>query len=101
MGNTEVALAWDAPGPDSGVTGYEYRYKTDADYPLTWTAIANSGPDETNEDSFTVTGLTNEVAHTFELRAVSAAGGGCRGGGGSVTPTPASATARSWCRMPS
>ena len=52
------------------MTGHEFRYKTDADYPMTWTAIADSGPDETNEDSFTVTGLTNGTAYTFELRAV-------------------------------
>ena len=54
----------------------------------TWTAIADSGPDETNEDSFTVTGLTNEEAHTFELRAVNTAGGGDAAEAGPVTPTP-------------
>ena len=80
VGNTQVALAWKAPASDSGVTGHEFRHKTDGDYPETWTAIADSGPDETNEDSFTVTGLTNEVAHTFELHAVNTAGGGRRGG---------------------
>ena len=88
VGNTQVALAWKAPASDSGVTGHEFRYKTDGDYPLTWTAIANSGPDETNEDSFTVTGLTNEVAHTFELHAVNAAGAGDAAEAGPVTPTP-------------
>ena len=88
VGDTQVTLAWKAAASDSGVTGHEFRYKTDADYPMTWTAIADSGPDETNEDSFTVTGLTNEEAHTFELRAVNAAGGGGAATAEPVTPTP-------------
>ena len=88
VGDTQVTLAWKAAALDSGVTGHEFRYKTDADYPMTWTAIADSGPDETNEDSFTVTGLTNEEAHTFELRAVNTAGGGDAAEAGPVTPTP-------------
>ena len=85
-GNMEVALAWKAPALDSGVTGHEFRYKTDGDYPLTWTAIANSAPDEANEDSFTVTMLTNEVAYTFELHAVSAGGNSAAVTAGPVTP---------------
>ena len=88
VGDTQVTLAWKAAGLDSGVTGHEFRYKTDGDYPETWTAIADSGPDETNEDSFTVIELTNEVAHTFELRAVNTAGGGGAAEAGPVTPTP-------------
>ena len=75
VGDAQVALAWKAARLYSGVTGHEFRYKTDGDYPEDWTAIAYSAPDEANENAFTVTGLTNEVAHTFELRAVSAAGG--------------------------
>ena len=81
VGDAQVALGWDPPGLDSGVTGHEFRYETDGDYPEDWTAIANSAPGEANENAFTVTGLTNEVAHTFELRAVSA-GGGAAGHGG-------------------
>ena len=88
VGDTQVALAWKAAASDSGVTGHEFRYKTDGDYPDVWTAIEDSGPDEANEDSFTVTGLTNEKAHTFELRAVNAAGGGDAAMAGPVTPTP-------------
>ena len=88
VGDTQVTLAWKAVALDSGVMGHEFRYKTDGDYEETWTAIADSGPDETNEDSFTVTGLTNEEAHTFELRAVNTAGGGDAAEAGPVTPTP-------------
>ena len=56
-GDTPAALGWDAAASDSGVTGHEFRYKSDGDYPLTWTAIADSGPGETNDSSFAVTGL--------------------------------------------
>ena len=88
VGDAQVALAWKAARLYSGVTGHEFRYKTDGDYPEDWTAIAYSAPDEANENAFTVTGLTNEVAHTFELRAVNTAGGGDAATAGPVTPTP-------------
>ena len=87
-GNAQVVLAWKAPAADSGVTRHEFRYKTTGDYPTSWTEIANSAPAEANEDSFTVTSLTNEVAHTFELRAVNAGGNGDAATAGPVTPTP-------------
>ena len=88
-GDAQVTLAWKARALDSGVTRHEFRYKTDGDYPEDWTPIPNSAPDEANEDSFTVTMLTNEVAHTFELRAVNAAGeAGAAAEAGPVTPTP-------------
>ena len=87
-GDAQVTLAWKARALDSGVTRHEFRYKTDGDYPEDWTPIPNSAPDEANEDSFTVTMLTNGVAHTFELRAVNAAGeAGEAGEAGPVTPT--------------
>ena len=86
LGNAEVALAWDAPGPDSGVTGYEYSYKTTGDYLENWTAIADSAVGAVNEASFTVTGLTNGTEYTFQLRAVSAAGNGDAAEAGPVTP---------------
>ena len=88
VGDAQVALAWKAARLYSGLTGHEFRYKTDGDYPEDWTAIAYSGPDEANENAFTVTGLTNEVAHTFELRAVNTAGGGAAATAEPVTPTP-------------
>ena len=90
VGNAQVALAWKAPALDSGVTRHEYRYKTSGGYPPSWTEIANSAPAEANEDAFTVTMLTNEVAHTFQLRAVGGAGAptGTSATAGPVTPTP-------------
>ena len=88
VGDAQVALAWAAPPADSGVTGHEYRYKTSGDYPESWEEIPNSAPDEANEAAFTVTMLTNEVAHTFELRAVSAGGNSEAVEAMPVTPTP-------------
>ena len=88
VGDAQVALAWAAPAADSGVTGHEFRYKTSGDYPDDWTPIPNSAPDEANEAAFTVTMLTNEAAHTFELRAVSAGGNSEAVEAMPVTPTP-------------
>ena len=85
LGNMEVALAWNAPGPDSGVTGHEYRYKTTGSYG-SWTPIADSGVGGANGATFTVPMLTNEVLHTFELRAVIGAVTGDAAEAGPVTP---------------
>ena len=73
-GNRHVALAWDDPASDAVITHHEYRYKTDSDYPDAWKTIPYSAPGGFNEDGFTVTGLDNGTAHTFQLRAVNAGG---------------------------
>ena len=89
VGNAQVALTWDAPASGANITRHEFRYKTgNGSYPLTWTPIAASAPGGANEASFTVTGLTNEIAHTFELRAVNDSGGSAAVEDGPVTPTP-------------
>ena len=87
-GDAQVVLSWDAPASDSGVTRHEYRYRTTPNYPADWTQIANSAVGGANEAGYTVTGLTNETAHTFELRAVSAGGNSAAAESGPVTPTP-------------
>ena len=86
--DAQVTLAWDAPASDSGVTRHDYRFKTDGSYPASWTQIADSAVGGANEARFTVPALTNEVAHTFELRAVNASGAGAAAETGPVTPTP-------------
>ena len=86
-GELQVALAWDAPASDSGVTRHEYRFKTSGEYLDDWKQIADSAPGEANEASFTVTGLTGGTAYTFELRAVSTAGDGAAAEDGPVTPS--------------
>ena len=86
-GELQVALTWDAPASGSGVTRHEYQYKTRGEYLDDWKQIADSAPGEANEASFTVTGLTGGTAHTFELRAVSAAGNSAAVEKGPVTPS--------------
>ena len=89
VGDAQVELSWDAPDSASGVTRHEYRFKAGTgSYPTTWEQIANSGVGGTNEAGFTVTSLTNEVVHTFQLRAVNAAGDGNAADADPVTPTP-------------
>ena len=86
-GELQVALTWDAPASDSGVTRHEYRYKTDGEYLDDWKQIADSAPGEASEAGFTVTGLTGGTAYTFELRAVSADGNSTAAEDGPVTPS--------------
>ena len=86
-GDAQVTLNWNVPSA-TGITGHEYRYKTDGTYGG-WTAIPNSAPSGANEDSFTVTGLANGTEHTFQLRAVNSVGGGAASGEVAVTPEAA------------
>ena len=88
VGNAQVVLSWDAPVSASGVTRHEYQYKEGTGAYQGWVQIANSGVDGANEAGFTVTGLTNEVLHTFQLRAVNAQGESTAAEADAVTPTP-------------
>ena len=92
-GDTQVTLAWTAPGSDGGsaVTEYEYRVSDDAGstWSPDWTGVpdgSDTGADRSDERSYTVTGLDNGVLHTFEVRAVNAVGAG---GVAEATSTPA------------
>ena len=73
-GNEQVTLTWDAPAADADIARHEYRFKTTGDYPAEWTGIDDSAPGGLHEDWVVVTGLTNDVAYTFQLRAVNAGG---------------------------
>ena len=88
--DAEVTLNWDVPTV-TGITGHEYRRKTEGDYGG-WTAISDSAPSGANEDSFTVTGLTNDTAYTFQLRAVNSVGGGVGSAEASATPLQSAGT---------
>ena len=86
-----VTLGWTVPAA-AGITGHEYRQKAGGDYGA-WTTIPDSAPSEANEDSFTVTGLSNGTLYTFQLRAVNAVGGGVSSAEVAATPNaPASGT---------
>ena len=70
-GDEQVALAWNAPGDDGGITRHEFRYrKTGGAFPAAWTAVPDSAANEANEASYTVTGLAAGTGYDFELRIV-------------------------------
>ena len=69
-GDQQVTLSWDDPG-DSSITVYRYRQSTDGGRSFTDHSIAGSGASTT---SYTVTGLTNDTAYTFEIQARNIAG---------------------------
>ena len=104
-GDAQVMLSWDAPATGSGVTKHEYRQKTTGGYPATWTDIPNSAENGANEAGHTVTGLTNDTAYTFELRAVKDTTNSDAVEDGPVTPmavtpgtcTPDTAAGDIWC----
>ena len=87
-GDTAVTLSWDAPGAGADITGHEYRYKTDGDFPDSWTPIADSAPGGTNQAGFTVAIETNGLEHTFQVRAVNGASESPPSNEASATPQP-------------
>ena len=87
-GDGQVTLSWTPPAGDVAITRYEHRYRTDGDYPETWTPITDSAPGGANAAGVAVTGLANEVQHTFQVRAVGGGGAGAPATAAAVTPTP-------------
>ena len=70
-GDGLVTLRWTASAHDGGseVTGHQYRHKTTGGFG-SWQDIELSAPGEANAGSFTVSsGLMNDTAYTFEVRA--------------------------------
>ena len=74
-GDGSATLTWDAPidGGSHPLTGFEYRYATGGRLPDEEGFVVSIPP---GHRSATIGTLTNDVPHTFELRAVSAAGAG-------------------------
>ena len=73
-GDGEIALSWDDPG-DITLTGYQYRYRnpSDSGWNPDWTDISGSGATTT---SHTLSGLTNFLLYTLEVRALRDGTGG-------------------------
>ena len=81
-GEGQVILTWNAPS-DSTITHYQYRQSTDdgTTWDPDWTDIAGSGATTTTH---TLTLLTNDVTHLFQLRAVNVSGNGTASQGGAT-----------------
>ena len=80
-GNAEVELTWTPPTHDgnSAITNYRYRVSDDGGntWNPDWTDVPDSddaGTDQGDETSYTVDGLTNDIEHTFQVRATNGAG---------------------------
>ena len=64
-------MTWrEAPDNGSPLIGYQYRQKGGSEDYGIWTDVPTSGPGEMNEKSYTVTGLTNDVEYTLQVRGV-------------------------------
>ena len=92
-GDAMVALSWSVPVSDGGLAIGRYQYRVSADDGASWDPDwsdvpdgSDAGIDPANETSLTVTGLVNGTEHSFEVRALNAAGSGA---GVQVKATPA------------
>ena len=85
-GDEQVWLGWRSPA-DFTISGYEYQQKEGTDAFGDWQTIPGSSSGTTFH---IVTGLTNDTAYTFQVRAVNAAGESGSPGEQSATPGPAS-----------
>ncbi len=92
-GDRQVTLEWDDTDDDT-IARYQYRYwnASDTAWNPDWTNIPGS---DANTTALTLTGLTNGIEYTFEVRAVYLQGGQEKNGReGTVESTPRGALAR-------
>ncbi len=82
--DSQVTLTWNDPG-NITITGYKYRFSENngQTWKLDWTAISGSNASTTR---YTVSGLTNEIEHKFEVHALNNSGDGLAA---AVIATPA------------
>ena len=71
IGDRRIAITWDDP-QESAITGYQYRVSSDdaVSWNPDWTTMPGSNARTT---TFTVRGLTNNVEHVIEVRALEGA----------------------------
>ena len=72
--DSQVTLTWNDPG-NITITGYKYRFSENngQTWKRDWTAISGSNASTTR---YTVTGLTNDIEHKFEVHALNNSGDG-------------------------
>ena len=68
VGDGQVVLSWEAPASDGGAEITDYEYRINRRDP--WISIGST------ETTYTVTGLVNGTAYTFQVRAVNRIGTG-------------------------
>ena len=83
-GNAQVALSWSNPN-NATITKYQYRQSSNSgiSWSPDWTDIPGSGAGTTGH---TVTGLTNGILYTFQVRAVNAGGDGAASASAQARP---------------
>ena len=81
--NAEATLTWTAPASDGGAAITKYQYRVSVDGGTTWAPDwtdvpdgSDSGSDQGDERTVTVTSLVNDSLHTFQVRAVNSEGDG-------------------------
>ena len=80
-GPSEVTLQWDNPS-NTSITSWQYKQDTGQ-----WQTMTCASPCvPANLTMYKVTGLTNNTAYTFKIRAVNTAGNGPESGSVSATP---------------
>lgn len=84
-GNARAALAWRAPTDTGGSAIRDYVVQWSVNGGETWTTFDDGTSAAT---AATVTGLTNDVAHVFRVRAVNATGTGPASSMAAATPWP-------------
>ena len=91
-GDEEVTLTWEL-GDDGGtrITKHQYKIKKGTEAYGNWIDIDNSGANEDNETSYTVTMLENGALYTFQVQAVNSEGGSGPSDEDSATPSTCTA----------
>ena len=85
-----MTLSWLAPLSDGGSATLRYQYQRKAGSGSfgAWSDIPNSAPGQANVGSYTVMGLTNNVAYTFKVRAQNVVGNSAASNQAAGTPRP-------------
>ena len=82
-GDAQVTLTWTAPTSDGGAAVTKYQYRVSVDGGTTWSPDwtdvpdgSDTGADQADERTLTLTGLEAVILHTFQVRAVNSEGDG-------------------------